>query len=573
MEMEYSPLPSLPPSPTDPTSPPLRKESSLYINTKQALDQPSLFSPPLSPLTSPDRLLFNNNHAYKKKTSHQQQQQQQTVHNSWQSSWQEVDIETLTLENAKLQRANRLLKVDRENWLEKRIKPLDQHIRDLTMSNVRWQRATRLLQQELQEAKDQLTQWKRSQWQSKIVCTGSSEYQFLVDMIHHLQSQIHKQSTFNEIGENTTMTTECNDILSNKQVDGYLMEKIQQLEQDLAEALKQLKEQENDKLALTSELLKKDELVTQLEKDFMTMSQQLNSLQKIVESHSLKSPVLSNAVAPLPSSEIEEQPTVETADASTTAPTIMEMNLMIKAASRTMKKRRIVSTQQDGTARPAQDDPFCLDDDRGKSTRDDGCQDDVTKFDKSAYDLPTPMITTNTSPIESSVRMDHRRTCSSVYSTTSTTCWDDHDNNRIYSSQCSSLNSLESSSSLDQHLTATPFLPSLIKAIFFTTLSSTTSLPGSFPSKPITKQYDEEKGTMMMLWLFITGNEPFAPCVLLTMVIGLSSNLGIKDDWLIPLTLMVLFSGYLWCGALCGIHVKFNFQDLFTISQYPSLFK
>lgn len=180
----------LPPSPIDLSSPHSRKETSLHINTKQnPHDNPNsnnnvfwkesanLFSPPLSPLTphNQDRPLSSSSNRKKQGSM------------SWQQ-WDHVDIEKLTLENAKLKRSNRLLKVDREDWLEKRIRPLDQHIRDLTAANVRWQRAAKLLQQDLLDSQQQMEEWKHKQviQMPQMGC----EYQFLVDMIYQLQTQV-----------------------------------------------------------------------------------------------------------------------------------------------------------------------------------------------------------------------------------------------------------------------------------------------------------------------------------------------------------------------------------------------
>lgn len=82
-----------------------------------------------------------------------------------------------------------MLKVDREQWLEERIRPLEQHIRDLTVSNVRWQRAANLLQQDLDECHEQLAERKQ-------VDQMGPEYKFLVAITHQLHSQVNTPAPF-----------------------------------------------------------------------------------------------------------------------------------------------------------------------------------------------------------------------------------------------------------------------------------------------------------------------------------------------------------------------------------------
>ncbi|KAG1439737.1 hypothetical protein G6F56_012193 [Rhizopus delemar] len=99
----------------------------------------------------------------------------------------EAQIEQLTLQNVKLQRTNRLLKVDTDNLIEQRTSPLEKTIEELTVSNVKLQRNTRLLQQELDEKMKQLNELKEKQIiQMKSV---GPEYEFLVQNINLLQRQ------------------------------------------------------------------------------------------------------------------------------------------------------------------------------------------------------------------------------------------------------------------------------------------------------------------------------------------------------------------------------------------------
>jgi predicted HTH domain antitoxin len=88
----------------------------------------------------------------------------------------------------KLQRTNRLLKVDTDNLIEQKTRPLEHTIRDLTMANVRLQRASRLLQMEVEEKKKELNDYKQNQI-LKMKSVGP-EYEFLVQMINLLQRQV-----------------------------------------------------------------------------------------------------------------------------------------------------------------------------------------------------------------------------------------------------------------------------------------------------------------------------------------------------------------------------------------------
>lgn len=100
----------------------------------------------------------------------------------------EAQIEQLTLQNVKLQRTNRLLKVDTDNLIEQKTSPLEKTIQELTVANVRLQRASKLLQQELDEKTNQLNIFKQNQiLQMKSI---GPEYEFLLQTINLLQRQV-----------------------------------------------------------------------------------------------------------------------------------------------------------------------------------------------------------------------------------------------------------------------------------------------------------------------------------------------------------------------------------------------
>lgn len=104
----------------------------------------------------------------------------------------ESQIEALTLQNVKLQRTNRLLKIDTDNLIKQKTQPLEQTIRELTFANVQLQRATRLLQQDLEEKTAVMEQYKQEQI-TKMKSVGP-EYEFLVQMVNLLHRQVRCQS-------------------------------------------------------------------------------------------------------------------------------------------------------------------------------------------------------------------------------------------------------------------------------------------------------------------------------------------------------------------------------------------
>lgn len=108
----------------------------------------------------------------------------------------EAQIEQLTLQNVKLQRINRLLKIDADNLLEQTTNPLYKTIEELTISNIKLQRTSRLLRQELDEKSEQMNKMQQNQI-LKMKSVGP-EYEFLVQNINLLQRQVNKPLIFNE---------------------------------------------------------------------------------------------------------------------------------------------------------------------------------------------------------------------------------------------------------------------------------------------------------------------------------------------------------------------------------------
>lgn len=249
----------------------------------------------------------------------------------------EAQIEQLTLQNVKLQRTNRLLKVDTDNLIEQKTSPLEKTIQELTVANVRLQRASRLLQLELNEKSEQLNKFQQNQiLQMKSV---GPEYEFLVQNINLLQRQVRLFSfipealllrplwqisghptcddtccfTMQPIDQSTmVMTLPCSDHDSDSEDEeeeveaqhicrpvihstisqgSYAIElenKIARLEQFIEELdeekeqiLRQHSYKDNDVETLKKELRIKDEIVSQLEQDFMGLEDQIEHLQKV----------------------------------------------------------------------------------------------------------------------------------------------------------------------------------------------------------------------------------------------------------------------------------------------------
>ncbi|KAI8354160.1 hypothetical protein BD560DRAFT_407755 [Blakeslea trispora] len=231
----------------------------------------------------------------------------------------EAQIEQLTLQNVKLQRTNRLLKVDTDNLIEQKTSPLEKTIQELTIANVKLQRTSRLLQQELNEKSHQLNMLKQNQiLQMKNV---GPEYEFLVQNINLLQRQLAGHPSCDEIccftmkpidqstmvmtlpsGEDEDEEVEaqhiCRPVIHSSISQGsYAIElenKIYRLEQ-LIEELDLEKEQiirqhglkDNDVETLKKELRIKDEIVSQLEQDFMGLEDQIEHLQKELQDHTM----------------------------------------------------------------------------------------------------------------------------------------------------------------------------------------------------------------------------------------------------------------------------------------------
>ncbi|SAL97422.1 hypothetical protein [Absidia glauca] len=232
----------------------------------------------------------------------------------------EAQIEALTLSNVRLQRSNRLLKVDTDNLIEQKTQPLQTTIRELTFNNVQLQRSTRLLQQDLKEKTDRLNHFQTDQVLA--MKTVGPEYEYLVQMINLLHRQINGDANCEEIccytsapvDQSTVVMTlppenEDNDDQEHQQQQqgieaqhicrpiihssisqgsyaAELERKITQLEQVIYELenekeviLRQQSYKDDDIQMLKKELQIKDDIVSQLEQDFIDLEDKLAVMQ------------------------------------------------------------------------------------------------------------------------------------------------------------------------------------------------------------------------------------------------------------------------------------------------------
>jgi hypothetical protein len=100
----------------------------------------------------------------------------------------ENQIEAMTLQNVKLLRTNRLLKIDTDNLIKQTTQPLQQKISELTLANIRLQRANKLLQMDVDEKTNELNRF-REEEVIKLKSVGP-EYEYLVQMINLLHRQV-----------------------------------------------------------------------------------------------------------------------------------------------------------------------------------------------------------------------------------------------------------------------------------------------------------------------------------------------------------------------------------------------
>ncbi|KAG0171162.1 hypothetical protein DFQ28_000230 [Apophysomyces sp. BC1034] len=418
----------------------------------------------------------------------------------------EAQIEALTLQNVKLQRTNRLLKVDTDNLIEQKTQPLEEHIRKLTLVNVQLQRATRLLQQEVDEKADQFN--KIQQEQIVRMKNVGPEYEFLVQMINLLQRQISGEPTCEDtccftlepIDQSSMVMTlppendddemqaqhVCRPVIHSSISQGsYAIElenKIMRLEQVIEELdvekehmTRQHAYKDNDVETLKRELHIKDEIVSQLEQDFLILEDQLARLQKELNDRNSKTitPVSKMVEERVRNPRHQSQLLMETKRRSLAIKDTDMLEQMLRGDLGRLEDGEDVSEEEE--------DDGSLDDDSDKDTK-------MTTPPRSLspQDTDKPMMAKMLLTQES-----------------------------------------------------TPHFP------------SRGHIPGAYPGLPgcsnVSDACSERK-------------DSFAPFTLMAILLGLSSQFGITDDWTVPITMAALVSGFLWSGAARGVQLKLKLQ-------------
>ncbi|KAI7886431.1 hypothetical protein K492DRAFT_233445 [Lichtheimia hyalospora FSU 10163] len=436
----------------------------------------------------------------------------------------EAQIETLTLQNVKLQRTNRLLKVDTDNLVKQKTQPLEQTIRELTLSNVQLQRATRLLQQEVEEKSTTLENFKREQiMQMKSV---GPEYEYLVQMVNLLHRQISGNATCDDtccftlqpINQSTMVMTLppeneqedmeaqhiCRPVVHSSISQGsYAIElenKILRLEQ-LIEELDAEKEQllrqqaykDADVETLKRELRLKDDIVSQLEGDFLNLEEQLACLQKELDEQRIHGHETAS-YREVTRSMRREKPMQD--------PKRQSQLLM------DTKRRSLAIKDTDALERMLRGDLQVESVMQNHPTTEDGSEEED---DEDAASIETDKDTNMTTP---------PRACSPQQQQ------DDDDYHCVMEKQ--------------QHVEEKhPLVQSFL---------SCRVLPCAYPAQQnaSTASANPEQ----------QANDPFAPFTLMTIFLGLASQMGVTDDWTLPITLTVLVSGFLWSGAAKGVQFK-----------------
>ncbi|ORY93556.1 hypothetical protein BCR43DRAFT_497139 [Syncephalastrum racemosum] len=223
----------------------------------------------------------------------------------------ENEIEKLTLSNIRLLRTNRILKLDCDRIVDEQTSELREEIAHLRHQNVRLQRNNRLLQDDLKQRMQEMNQMRDDQIR-KMKNVGP-EYEYLVQMINLLYRQLQGKSTCDETccftnkpldqgfsvltlpPESEEQRPEPQHICrpsvqshisggslacAAQQEIAMLRQELEEMRNDKENLYDMLHEKEDDLETLKCELKMKDNIVTQLEKDFERMELEVVDLQK-----------------------------------------------------------------------------------------------------------------------------------------------------------------------------------------------------------------------------------------------------------------------------------------------------
>ncbi|KAI8381151.1 uncharacterized protein BYT42DRAFT_565449 [Radiomyces spectabilis] len=221
------------------------------------------------------------------------------------------EIDQLTLSNIRLMRANRILKLECDRLVDQQTRELKQEMNELLQLNVRLQRSNRLLQDELNAKTEEINQLKEDQIRK--MKTVGPEYEYLVQMINLLYRQLEGKPTCDKTCCYTnqplrqgfsvlTLPPEtevqkpkpqhiCRPVIHSNLSGGDLAcalekenvglrQEIMTMAADRDVLCEMLRDKEEDAETLKCELRMKDDIVTQLERDFERMELEVIDLQK-----------------------------------------------------------------------------------------------------------------------------------------------------------------------------------------------------------------------------------------------------------------------------------------------------
>ncbi|KAG0169007.1 hypothetical protein DFQ30_004059 [Apophysomyces sp. BC1015] len=223
----------------------------------------------------------------------------------------EAEIERLTLTNVRLLRTNRILKLDCDRLVDQETAELKHEIHELRLQNIRLQRSSRLLQDDLLMKTEELNKVREDQIRN--MKNVGPEYEYLVQIINLLYRQLEGNPTCDKTCCYTnqplsqgfsvlTLPPEseeqkpepqhiCRPVIHSNISGGTLASALEQENIQLRENLEtmrddqerlhdMLNEKEEDTEMLKCELRMKDDIVSQLERDFERMEMEVIDLQK-----------------------------------------------------------------------------------------------------------------------------------------------------------------------------------------------------------------------------------------------------------------------------------------------------
>ncbi|CEJ04912.1 hypothetical protein RMCBS344292_18860 [Rhizopus microsporus] len=201
-------------------------------------------------------------------------------------------VEHLSIANARLKRANRMLKMESDKKVDEKTVELKQALKRLLEQNIRLQRSNRLLKDDSDTLREELRNIKQDHIRD--MTQVGPEYEYLVQVVNILYRQLltnkpqcaqtccytNKQITDKD-KHACRPTVQSNLSRGKIQLENEkLKDKLDSLMQENELLTELIKEKERDNKELKEELKIKDDIVQQLEYDFKQMESEVNDLQK-----------------------------------------------------------------------------------------------------------------------------------------------------------------------------------------------------------------------------------------------------------------------------------------------------